>query len=279
MKIDLHTHSTASDGTDSPGDVIRRAVRLGMDVLALTDHDTFAGHAEAAAVAASAGLTFVPGMEMSTTLRGCSVHLLAYGADADDEALQAELVRVREGRSGRVPAVVAKLCELGVPITEADVAEQAGGDAVGRPHIADALVAAGHVADRAEAFSRFLHDGGPAHVERYATDLADGIGLIHAAGGVAIIAHPWGRSSRSVLAADTIGQLVRDHGLDGLEVDHADHGPVGSATRAELRQIAKTHGLIVTGSSDHHGLGKSGHEIGSELTDPAMFERLSARMG
>lgn len=279
MKVDLHTHSTVSDGTDAPAEVVRRAHRLGVGVVALTDHDTFAGLPEAAAAAAEVGVVLVPGMEMSTHVRGRSVHLLAYGADPDDAALAAELDRVRDGREGRVPAVLAKLAALGVPITAEMVHRHAGGVSVGRPHIADALVEAGHVVNRDEAFRRFLHDGGPAHVDRYATPLPQALDLVHRAGGVTVLAHPWGRGSREVLSARAIGELVRDHQLDGLEVDHDDHGPAGSPQRAELRQLARTYDLLVTGSSDYHGTGKQGHEIGSNVTAAGMWDRLRRRLG
>lgn len=279
MKIDLHTHSSASDGTDAPGDVIRRAARLGVQVVALTDHDTYAGIPEARRAADEVGVELVVGMEMSTRLRGRTVHLLVYGGDIDDADLGAELARIRAARTERIPKIVARLATLGIPVSASDIEAQAGGSSIGRPHVADALVAAGHVRDRTEAFDRFLHDGGPAAVEKYEPPLPDALNLVHAAGAVAVIAHPWGRGSRQVLDAGTIGELVREHRLDGLEVDHADHGPKGSATRAELRAIAHTHGLLVTGSSDHHGHGKVGHEIGSETTAPGVWEKLRARMG
>ncbi|GAA1718605.1 hypothetical protein FB460_1491 [Propioniferax innocua] len=278
MIIDLHTHSLVSDGTDRPAEVMRRAARLGVDVIALTDHDTFSGHAEAEAAAHEMGIEFVPGMEMSTTLGGRSVHLLAYGADTSHAPLLEELERIRRGRTERVPRMVARLEELGVPITVEDVIARAGGDSVGRPHVADALVAAGHVADRAEAFNRYLHDGGLAHVGKYESPLPEAIDLLHDAGAVTVIAHPWGRGSRDVLDGDTIGRLARDHRLDGIEIDHGDHGPRDSAMRGELRSIARTHGLLVTGSSDYHGTGKVGHEIASETTAPGVWERIRARM-
>ena len=278
MIIDLHTHSRESDGTDSPADVVRRAAGLGVDVIALTDHDTFAGHAEAAATARELGVEFVPGMEMSTPFGGRSVHLLAYGADPAHQGLCDELARIRVGRTERVPKMVERLKECGAPISVEEVTAMAGGDSVGRPHVADALVAAGHATDRADAFNRFLHDGGVGYVAKYEPPLPDAIDLLHDAGAVTVIAHPWGRGSRLVLDADAIGRLTRDHGLDGIEIDHGDHGPKDSAMRGELRSIARTHGLLVTGSSDYHGTGKVGHEIGSETTAPGVLERIRSRM-
>ncbi|GAB3703690.1 PHP domain-containing protein [Mariniluteicoccus flavus] len=277
MRIDLHTHSSVSDGTDPPETLVRKAKAAGLDVVALTDHDTFAGLPEAEAAGHEAGVVVVPGMEMSTTLDGRSVHLLAYGMDVTDAPLLAELERILEGRDGRLPAVLALLAGLGMELTEDDVRAQAGSaPALGRPHIADALVAKGFVADRTEAFDRFLHDGGPAHVERYACDLERGIALVRGAGGVPVIAHPWGRGSRGVLTADVLGSLVRDHGLAGFEVDHHDHGP---EARETLRTLARDLDCLGTGSSDHHGLGKVDHELGSNLTTPQMYARLRELLG
>lgn len=277
MIIDLHTHSSVSDGTDDPATLVAKARAAGVEVLALTDHDTFDGLAAAYAAGRRLGVEVVPGMEMSTALGGRSVHLLAYGDLADDPALAAELARVRDGRGDRLPRVLAKLAALGMELSEADVMAQVGAaPSIGRPHIADALVAKGYVADRTEAFDRFLADGGPAHVERYATPLEAGISLVRAAGGVPVIAHPWGRGSRDILTPDVLAGLVTDQGLAGFEVDHQDHGP---AARAELRALADRLGCLGTGSSDHHGLGKTDHELGCNTTSPATYARLRTRLG
>ena len=233
MRIDLHTHSAVSDGTDSPAELVAAAAATGLAVVALTDHDTFNGLPEALAAGQRLGIEVVPGMELSCSRGGQSVHLLAYGADPLDVSLGAEMALVRDGRSSRLRPVLAKLAELGVPITEESVLSFVGSSpSVGRPHIADALIAAGHVKDRKEAFDRFLADGGPAHVERYTIDVAKGIDLVHNAGGVAVIAHPWGRGREQVLPVEVLEQLVAEHGLEGIEVDHQDHD---EATRAGLR--------------------------------------------
>lgn len=275
MRIDLHTHSCVSDGTDTPRELVLKAKAAGLDVMALADHDTFDGLPEALATGTEVGVQVVPAMEMSTKFQGCSVHLLAYGMDVADPALNAELERIRGGRGDRLPKVLALLAECGVPVTEAEVMAQVGDSpSIGRPHIADALIAAGHVVDRKEAFDRFLHDGGPAHVERYACQLTDAIALIRGAGGVAVIAHPWGRGSVAVLTEEVLAELVRDHGLAGFEVDHQDHGLPGSHTRARLRRLAADLGCLGTGSSDHHGLGKTNHELGCNTTDPAVYAKL-----
>jgi len=274
VRIDLHTHSNRSDGTDPVPDLVAHARAAGLDVLGLTDHDTADGWVEGRVAAEAAGLGFVPGIEISCKAGRTSVHLLGYLMDPSYEPLAAELAHVREGRSGRIPAMVARLNGLGVEITVADVLAQATGTpSVGRPHVADALVAAGAVADRKEAFDRFLADGRPAHVQRYAIEPGRAIELVREAGGVPVIAHPWGRGSRQVLTADGIARLVTEHGLAGLEVDHQDHSP---EDRAALRGIAAANGLIVTGSSDHHGLGKTDHDLGCNTTAPDQFEALLA---
>ena len=198
MRIDLHTHSNVSDGTDTPAELVAAAHEAGLDVVALTDHDTFDGLDRAVAAGREHGVEVVRGLELSCMRQGQSVHLLAYGADPGAAALAEEMVRVREGRTGRLRPVLDLLAGLGVPVTEEEVMAQVGSSpSVGRPHIADALVEAGWVADRTEAFDRFLADGGPAHVGRYAIEVGHGIDLVHAAGGVAVVAHPWGRGRPS----------------------------------------------------------------------------------
>ena len=276
MRIDLHTHSSISDGTDEPAALVRLAQAAGLDVVALTDHDTFDGLDEAVAEGDRLGIEVVRGMELSCSRQGSSVHLLAYGANPDHPVLAEELRAVRGGRRGRLAGVLAKLAELGVPVSEADVLAQVGlSPSVGRPHIADALVEAGHVYDRKEAFDRFLADGGPAHVHRYAIDVERGIDVVHAAGGVAVIAHPWGRGRESILPVEVLRRLRQEHGLDGIEVDHEDHPP---ATRKRLRRLARELELLATGSSDYHGTGKLDHDLGCNTTAPEVYAELVSRV-
>jgi predicted metal-dependent phosphoesterase TrpH len=276
MRIDLHTHSSFSDGTDTPSELVGKARAVGLDVVGLTDHDTFDGLDEAVAVGERLGVHVVRGMELSCSHRGSSVHVLAYGADAAGPALAAEMARVRDGRLGRLAGVLAKLAELGVPVSEAEVMAQVGeSPSVGRPHIADALIEAGHVRDRQEAFDRFLADGGPAHVHRYTIEVDRGIDLVHEAGGLAVIAHPWGRGREHVLPPRVLEALVRDHGLDGVEVDHQDHD---FDARRRLRTLADSLGLLATGSSDYHGTGKLDHDLGCNTTDPAVFNEMQRRL-
>jgi predicted metal-dependent phosphoesterase TrpH len=276
MRIDLHTHSSVSDGTDTPAELVRKARAVGLDVVALTDHDTFDGLDEAAAEGERLGILLVRGMELSCSRRGDSVHVLAYGADPASPALAAEMARVRDGRLGRLAGVLAKLAELGVPVSEAEVMAQVGDSpSVGRPHVADALIKAGHVRDRQEAFDRFLADGGPAHVHRYTIEVDRGIDLVHQAGGLAVIAHPWGRGREYTLPPSALEALAGDHGLDGIEVDHQDHD---SETRERLRALADDLGLLATGASDYHGVGKLDHELGCNTTDPAVFNEMQQRL-
>ncbi len=272
MRIDLHTHTDRSDGTDTPAELVRNAATQGLDVLGLTDHDTTEGWQEAAEVAESVGLVLVRGLEISARHLGDTVHLLAYLPDPAHPGLVAELDLVLEGRNGRLPQVLAKLGELGIDIAADDVRRLAGdAAAMGRPHVADAMVAAGVVADRDEAFERFLGPRGPAYVDRYAADLVTMIGLVREAGGVSVIAHPWARRY-SHHGLDRAGiEALRDAGLAGLEVDHQDHLP---EARAELRAIAAELDLVATGSSDYHGTGKVDHDLGCNTTQRDQLERL-----
>jgi 3',5'-nucleoside bisphosphate phosphatase len=276
MRIDLHTHSSVSDGTDTPSELVGKARAVGLDVVGLTDHDTFDGLDEAVTEGERLGVHVVRGMELSCSRRGSSVHVLAYGADPARPGLAAEMARVRDGRLGRLAGVLAKLAELGVPVSQAEVMAQVGeSPSVGRPHIADALIKAGHVRDRQEAFDRFLADGGPAHVHRYTIEVDRGIDLVHEAGGLAVIAHPWGRGREQVLPPRVLEALVRDHGLDGVEVDHQDHD---SDTRRQLRTLADSLGVLATGSSDYHGTGKLDHDLGCNTTDPTVFNEMQRRL-
>ena len=271
MRIDLHTHSSASDGTDTPGDLVREARAVGLDVVALTDHDAMSGWGEAQQAADEAGITLVPGLEISTRFHHRGVHLLGYLPDPTHPPLVSELDRILEGRTARTPAIVAALREHGIDISEDDVRRESGGSvAAGRPHVADALVRRGVVTDRTEAFATLLSPGQPGYVNRYASALEEMIPLVAAAGGVTVVAHPWGRGSRSVLDAEALAGL-KDLGLAGIEVDHQDHS---AADRAELRALARDLDLVVTGSSDHHGLGKVDHDLGVNTTDPEQYERL-----
>ncbi len=276
MRIDLHTHSRVSDGTDTPTRLVLKALEAGLDVIALTDHDTFDGVPEAVAAGKRVGLRVVPGIEMSTDVAGRSVHLLGYGCDMHNPALNRELLAVRTGRSRRLPAMCEQLSEVGVPVTMDDIkAVSPSARSLGRPHVADALVAKGYVADRGEAFDKYLAEGKPGYVARYSTDLARAITLVHDAGGAAVIAHPWSRGNDDVVTASLLESLVLGYGLDGIEVDHEDHD---ADTRRLLFEMGARLGLIRTGSSDYHGAGKEGHALGCNLTRKSAFLELVSRI-
>ncbi|MEV7534039.1 PHP domain-containing protein [Streptomyces hydrogenans] len=272
MRIDLHSHSTASDGTDTPAELVRNAAAAGLDVVALTDHDTTRGHAEAIA-AAPEGLTVVPGAELSCRLDGIGLHMLAYLFDPEEPALLAERELVRDDRVPRARAMVEKLQLLGVPVTWEQVARIAGDGSVGRPHVAEALVELGVVPDVSGAFTtEWIADGGRAHVEKHELDPADAIRLVKAAGGVTVLAHPAAVKRGQVVPESALAALA-EAGLDGIEVDHMDHD---EPTRARLRGLAKELGLLVTGSSDYHGSRKT-CRLGEYTTDPEIYGEITRR--
>ena len=267
VRIDLHVHSSASDGTDSPAVVVRRAAAANLDIVALTDHDTVAG-VMAARDALPPGLTLVPGMELSCLYLGRSMHLLAYLFDPDDPALTAETELIRDDRIHRARAMVGKLRELGAPVTWDQVTRIAGGAVVGRPHIARAMAEAAVVATPADAFTdQWIGDGGRAHAGRYAPAPEQAIALVRAAGGVPVLAHP--RSPGYEIDDEVITRLAAA-GLAGLEVFHPDHD---DSERIRLTALATSLGLAVTGGSDDHG-SFNGTGIGAETTPPGEYERL-----
>jgi predicted metal-dependent phosphoesterase TrpH len=271
VRIDLHTHSTASDGTESPAEVMRRAHEAGLDVVALTDHDTLAGHDEARAELPSR-LKLLTGMELSCMLAGRSVHMLAYAVDPADAALAAECAAVVAARDDRARGMVERLAELGVDITWPQVAALAAGGVVGRPHIARAMVAAGAIDRPDQAFSpEWIGAGGRAYVSRYAPDPVAAIGLVRAAGGVAVLAHPDAVSPAERLSDEEIAGLAAA-GLGGLEVDHPDHDDSG---RRRLGALAAGLGLVRCGGSDDHGA-LTGYRIGCVTTAPGAFDALMA---
>lgn len=273
MRIDLHTHSTASDGTDTPATLMAKAAAAGLDVVAITDHDTTGGWSEALA-ARPAGLTVVRGVEFSCYSdepdgRRVSLHLLAYLTDPDDPALRAEWARLRDSRATRARTMVEALAADGYPITWDQVAALAAGGAVGRPHIARALVASGVVPDVPAAFDRLLSSRQPYYVPKADTEVLAAIALVRGAGGVAVFAHPEARRRGPVVCDDTVAAMAAA-GLAGLEVDHPDHD---ADDRARAAGLARDLGLVTTGSSDYHGTNKL-TAIGACLTDPAVYEQL-----
>ena len=252
--IDLHTHSAVSDGTDSPEELVRAAAEAGLSVIALTDHDTFEGLPEARAEGRVRGVGVLGGIELSTLHDGHSVHLLGYGCDPSHPELARELERIGRSRVERIPQMIRLLTQMGMPLTVREVEAQAAGVSVGRPHVADALVARGYVSHRNEAFATLLHDGGPAYVHRYSPPLTRGIELVRGAGGVAVIAHPWGRGGRSHLPLSVLESLIRETGLDGLR------WTTTTTTGSRLRNVRRGGaGPARHGGSDYHGTGKTNH--------------------
>jgi predicted metal-dependent phosphoesterase TrpH len=277
MRIDLHTHSTVSDGTDTPAELVANAARVGLDVVALTDHDTTGGW-NAAADALPSGLTLVRGAELSCLSddgRGgtCTVHLLGYLYDPQAPAVVAEQSRLRAERRVRLEKMARRMADDGFPIDpDALMASLPPESSVGRPHLARALVTAGVVQTVDEAFELFLTTGKRYHLARSDTPVRRAIQMIADAGGVTVLAHAFARLRGPVVTAEVIADLARS-GLTGLEADHPDHD---ASTRAELRGIAADLDLLVTGSSDYHGVNKF-IDIGQETTDPEMFQQLVAR--
>ncbi|MEU3504485.1 PHP domain-containing protein [Streptomyces hundungensis] len=275
MRIDLHTHSTASDGTDTPAELVRNAAAAGLDVIALTDHDTTRGHAEA--IAALPGLdrdlTLVTGAELSCRLDGVGLHMLAYLFDPEEPELSRERELVRDDRVPRAQGMVTKLQELGVPVTWEQVARIAGDGSIGRPHVAEALVELGVVDSVSDAFvPEWLADGGRAYVGKHELDPFEAIRLVKAAGGVTVFAHPLAVKRGQVVPESAIAELAAA-GLDGIEVDHTDHD---APTRDRLRALARDLGLLATGSSDYHGSRKT-VRLGEWTTDPEIYGEITRR--
>ena len=275
MRIDLHTHSSVSDGTESPAELLATARAAGLDVVALTDHDTTAGWALVEA-ARPQGLTVVPGMELSCRYfpgdrPPISVHLLAYLFDPTHPAFAAERGRLRDERLERGARIVAALAADGYPVVWEEIVERSGGGVVGRPHVARALVEAGIVDSVDAAFATLLNHRSPYYVAKADTDVREGIALVRAAGGVPVFAHGMATKRGRIVGDDAIAAMV-EAGLLGLEVDHPDHSP---QERAHLAGLADDLGLIVTGASDYHGTNKQ-TSIGACRTDPAQFEALLA---
>ncbi|PRA82938.1 PHP domain-containing protein [Microbacterium sp. MYb66] len=270
--VDLHLHSNHSDGTESPAEVVAQAHAYGVRTLALTDHDRSTGWREAGDAAVALGMTFIPGMELSAKHEWRSVHVLGYLFDPEDDALRAETDRIRGDRVGRAERIVRSIGR-DYDLHWDDVVAQTTLDAtVGRPHIADALVARGIVRDRTEAFDGILHPREGYYEPHYAPDPLTAVRLITEAGGVAIIAHPVTVGRDRMMPVPFIERLIAA-GLGGFEIDHRENTEAG---KRMLHEIAAKHDLIVTGSSDYHGSGKP-NRPGENTTSDEMVARLVAR--
>ncbi|TIH36912.1 PHP domain-containing protein [Subtercola vilae] len=270
--IDLHTHSSASDGTETPYEVVVAAKRAGLAALALTDHDSTAGWASASQAARDSELTLIPGMELSTRQGHASVHLLSYLFDPLNADLLAETTTIRDARLKRAEQIVARI-GADYDLTWADVlAHTSAGATVGRPHIADALVAKGLAATRSQAFEGILHWRAGYFQPHYAPTPLRGVELVVAAGGVPVLAHPGAGGRDRVIPEAALRELV-DAGLFGLEIDHRQNTPDG---RERLHELATLFGLQITGSSDYHGEGKP-NRLGENTTRPEVVAALIAR--
>jgi predicted metal-dependent phosphoesterase TrpH len=271
--IDLHTHTTASDGTDSPAELVNKALSAGIQTLAITDHDSTSGWAEAIA-ALRTPMSLVLGAEISTlTLSGISVHILGLLFNGEDSDLQAMLADSRDTRIPRMRKMVELMAADGIEINMEDVmAATPPGATMGRPHLADALVKNKIVATRDEAFVDLLHNASKYYVTHAAPTPEAAISQIRKAGGVAVIAHPFASRRGEVISVATFTSLVAA-GLNGIEVNHRDHSQI---EREQLSEIAELLALVKTGSSDYHGNGKL-NALGENLTDPAQWERLESQ--
>jgi predicted metal-dependent phosphoesterase TrpH len=258
--IDLHCHSTASDGTFSPSEVVSLAVRSGLSALALTDHDTIDGVTEAAEAARKAGIDFLPGIEISCDVpRPATMHLLGYGVDPQRPVLRDLTKRLLEGRNDRNPRIIRKLNELGVAITMEEVEAEAGGNVVGRPHIASVLLRKGYVSSIKQAFDKYIAQGGVAYFDKERLTAKQAIGLVQESGGIPVLAHPVQLRTENNAQLERIIKDLIDVGLMGLEVIHSDHD---AALVEKYSKLADSFGLLKTGGSDFHGTNKKDVRLG-----------------
>jgi predicted metal-dependent phosphoesterase TrpH len=271
-RYDLHTHSSFSDGTETPSANVRMALDRGLDGLGVTDHDTTDGLDEALAAAEGTGLEIVPGIEFSAEYDGASLHVLAYWIDPTNGPLRDELKRLTDTRFRRGELMIENLQALGFDISFERVREIAGDDLIARPHVAQAMVEAGIVANEKEAFDRFISDGGVAYVPKHALDPLDALALIRQAGGVSVLAHP-GMWKGNGSVPDELVEGMAEGGMAGLEVDHPDHD---ATQRAYYGALADRLGLVRTGASDCHGA-RYGYRLGCESTDAERFAELKRR--
>ncbi|EWT00523.1 metal-dependent phosphoesterase [Intrasporangium oryzae NRRL B-24470] len=270
--MDLHAHSSVSDGTESPSELVGAARAAGIDVLAITDHDTVGGWDEATDAARRLGLTLVRGIEVSCTFENQSVHLLAYLTDPEDPALMRELAKARDSRATRLARMVELMAADGIPITYDEVlAQVAPGATPGRPHIADALIANGTITHRDQAFESWLTDESPYYVHHYSPDPARAVELVRGAGGVPVLAHPFTRTRGEGVSDELVVELAAA-GLAGLEAYHRDHGP---EEVARAQALAERLDLLLTGSSDYHGTGKR-NRLAENTTTPEVLEAIEA---
>jgi len=269
-KIDLHMHSTASDGLLSPSEVVRSARDLGLTTIALTDHDTTDGVAEAQAAGRDLGVEVIAGLEINSEDASGDIHFLGYFVDPANAMLQEKLLDIRDARVGRARGMLKKLAEMGMPVAWARVLDIAGdASSIARPHIARALLEAGHVASTQEAFDKYIDNNGPAYVNRLRLTPQETIDIVHTAGGLIVLAHPPRAGTVDLIP------MLQDLGLDGIEVYYPEHTPDEIAM---LEKIAADRGLLMTGGSDFHGWNDGVHaNLGDMVVPPECADRLRDR--
>jgi len=264
-RIDLHMHSNYSDGVHAPSVLVELAKWKGISAIALSDHDSLDGYAELAHAAQRVGIEVLTGVELSCEYQGHDLHVLGYGVDPANQALQDSLREFRASRERRGIRIVELLRESGVNLDVQKVLAKAGGGALGRPHIAEALLEAGYVADHAEAFARFIGEGGPAYVDKHKVTPSEAVATLHAAGGLAFVAHP----GHYLDGNDDLAGLL-EHGFDGVEVFHPYHRPM---VIERLLGIARDRGLLISGGSDFHGFAGRDN-LGEPPVSYALLERI-----
>ena len=269
-RIDLHTHSNESDGTDTPVELLAKAIEAKLDRFALTDHDSIAGWLQIRELVPT-GVELVIGAEVSCqTADALSVHMLGSLFDPENKALIDSMNETRVNRITRMERIVGRLQEAGIELTVDDVyGEVSEGATIGRPHLADAMIRKGIVADRGEAFERYLHNRSKFYIPDASPTPEDAIKLIKDAGGVAVIAHPFASLRGRIISSEYLESLI-DAGLDGIEIHHRDHN---ESERDQLQALARRYGLLVTGGSDYHGHGKV-NRLGENLTEVSQWEKL-----
>lgn len=278
--VDLHCHSTASDGTLAPAEVVALAKRNGLSALALTDHDTIAGIPEALEASHLAGLDFLPGIEISCDVpRPATMHLLGYGIDPQSAVLRDLTARLIDARNDRNPRIIRRLHELGVSISMEEVKSEAGGVVVGRPHIAAVLARKGYVSSTKQAFDKYLGQGGAAYFDKERLTARQAIELVHRSGGLPVLAHPVQLRTENDAQLERIVKDLKDLGLAGIEVIHSDHD---SAMVEKYSRLADRYGLLKTGGSDFHGSNKKDIDLGvanGRRIPRVFFDVLIERLG
>jgi hypothetical protein len=277
-QVDLHTHTTASDGQFTPSQLVQRACRLGLKVLAVTDHDSVGGVVEAQAAGAACGVEVIPGVEINTDVPGAEVHVLGYFVDPKHDPLNEQLARIREGRVGRAKKMAEVLTEMGAPIRFERILEIAGEGSVGRPHVAQALLEAGHISSYSEAFTRYIGRDSPAYIERMKFTPAEACALIRSAGGLPVLAHPvhfdrWGKIKARFDEGGLLPGML-EAGLVGLEVYYTGYD---ATTIEQLLNTARKHNLLATGGTDFHGIRPNEPDLGGVYVPMKVVRKLKER--